>query len=105
MAGGRGRRATSLQPAGFGGGSGFSQSSSSNRLSRLNSQQDTYSSTSSSSYNTSSNIGSNISSSISSVPRSRRVSDIDNKYYSSSNGGKIYYKSILPFIIFAELSV
>ena len=85
MAGGRGRRATSLQPMGFGGGSGFSQSTNmnSNRLSRLNSQQDSYSSstTSSSSYSTSSNIGS-------SGPRTRRVSDIDNQYYSSSNGGK-----------------
>ena len=86
MAGGRGRRATSLQPMGFGGGSGFSQSTNmnSNRLSRLNSQQDSsYSSstTSSSSYSTSSNIGG-------SGPRTRRVSDIDNQYYSSSNGGK-----------------
>ena len=86
MAGGRGRRATSLQPMGFGGGSGFSQSTNMNsyRLSRLNSQQDSsYSSstTSSSSYSTSSNIGG-------SGPRTRRVSDIDNQYYSSSNGGK-----------------
>lgn len=71
MTTGRNRRATSLQPTGYGGGSGFNSSSvvNSNRLSRLSSQQDSYTS---SSYGMSS-------------PRTRRVSDIDNRYSSTTS--------------------
>lgn len=76
MAPARGRRATSLQPTSYNGGAGFSSSVNSNRLSRLNSQQDSYSS--SSTYSTST----------ATTPRTRRVSDIDSSYASSaSNGG------------------
>lgn len=95
MSAGRNRRATSLQPTSFGSSSGLSSSTTmnSNRLSRLNSQQDSgYSSTiSSSSYSSSSNTAS--------TPRSRRVSDIDNTYYSSTNGGmQIYSLLIFRFL-------
>lgn len=95
MSAGRNRRATSLQPTSFGSSSGLSSSTTmnSNRLSRLNSQQDSgYSSTiSSSSYSSSGNTAS--------TPRSRRVSDIDNTYYSSTNGGmQIYSLLIFRFL-------